>query len=321
LTPLGCRTLFGMPARALWNTSVECADVAGPAGRELWDRLQRPAGWAERFATCDDVLNRLASTDLVLAPELRHAWHTLTRSCGTVPIATLATNVGWSRQHLARRFADEFGLGPKLAARVMRFERARRMLQTTLVRDNRPGRRRVRLLRPGATEPGLRRTGRMRANRVAGRGGASNFPRRRCCPRVSVASMTSNHAMVWPILSYRHARAAIAFLAEAFGFEERAVYAREDNPSVIEHAEMRWPLGGGIMFGTAGKDDSPFGQRVPGNDSVYVVCEDPDALFDRAVAAGAQVVRDLKDEDYGSRGFTVRDPEGNLWSFGTYAGE
>lgn len=75
------------------------------------------------------------------------------------------------------------------------------------------------------------------------------------------------------------------------------------------------------MFGTAGKDDSPFGQRTPGNDSVYVVCDDPDTLFKRAVAAGAEVVRDLADADYGSRGFTVRDPEGNLWSFGTYAGE
>jgi uncharacterized glyoxalase superfamily protein PhnB len=54
---------------------------------------------------------------------------------------------------------------------------------------------------------------------------------------------------------------------------------------------------------------------------VYVVCTEPDALFARATAAGASVVRGLADEDYGSRGFTVRDPEGNLWSFGTYAGE
>jgi uncharacterized glyoxalase superfamily protein PhnB len=128
-------------------------------------------------------------------------------------------------------------------------------------------------------------------------------------------------AAVWPVLTYRDARAAIAFLRDAFGFEERAAYARDDDPSIVVHAEMRWPLGGGIMFGTAGKDDSPFGQRTPGNDSVYVVCEDPDALFERATAAGAEVVRGLKDEDYGSRGFTVRDPEGNLWSFGTYAGE
>jgi uncharacterized glyoxalase superfamily protein PhnB len=133
--------------------------------------------------------------------------------------------------------------------------------------------------------------------------------------------MSDNTAMVWPVLTYHDARAAISFLVEAFGFEERAAYAREDEPSVIEHAEMRWPLGGGVMFGSAGKDDSPFGQRKPGNDSVYVVCDDPDALFERATRAGAEVVRGLKDEDYGSRGFTVRDPEGNIWSFGTYRGE
>ena len=126
---------------------------------------------------------------------------------------------------------------------------------------------------------------------------------------------------VWPILTYRDAKAAIAFLRDAFGFVERAAYAREGDPSVIEHAEMRWPLGGGVMFGTAGKDDGPFGSRAPGNDCVYVVCDDPDGLFERATAAGAEVVRGLADEDYGSRGFTVRDPEGNLWSFGTYAGE
>jgi uncharacterized glyoxalase superfamily protein PhnB len=131
----------------------------------------------------------------------------------------------------------------------------------------------------------------------------------------------TNQTSVWPCLTYRDAPAAMAFLIKAFGFEKRAAYAREDDPSIIEHAEMRWPRGGGIMCGTAGKDESPFGQRVPGNDSIYVVCDDPDALFERATAAGAEVARGLRDEDYGSRGFTVRDPEGNLWSFGTYAGE
>jgi uncharacterized glyoxalase superfamily protein PhnB len=131
----------------------------------------------------------------------------------------------------------------------------------------------------------------------------------------------NNDTMIWPCLSYRDARAAISFLTTAFGFKDTAVYARDDDASIVEHAELRWPLGGGVMLGTAGKDDGPFGTRRPGNDSVYVVCDEPDALFDRAVAAGAEVVRGLKDEDYGSRGFTVRDPEGNLWSFGTYRGE
>lgn len=126
---------------------------------------------------------------------------------------------------------------------------------------------------------------------------------------------------VWPILSYRDARAAITFLRDAFGLEEAAVIARDDDPSIIEHAEMRWPSGGGVMFGSAGKDDSPFGRRTPGNDSVYVVCTDPDGAFARATRAGATVVQELYDADYGSRGFSVRDPEGNLWSFGTYEGE
>ena len=132
---------------------------------------------------------------------------------------------------------------------------------------------------------------------------------------------TTTHTAVWPVLAYRDAPAALDFLVNAFGFRETARYARDGDPTIVEHAELRWPLGGGIMLGTAAKDDSPFGRRVPGNDSVYVVCEAPDALFERVVAAGAEVVRGLRDEDYGSRGFTVRDPEGNLWSFGTYVGE
>ena len=133
--------------------------------------------------------------------------------------------------------------------------------------------------------------------------------------------MSENFTAVWPILAFRDAHAAIAFLVDAFGFEQRTVYSRDDDPSVVEHAELRWPLGGGIMCGTAGKDDSAFGRRASGNDSVYVVCDDPDTLFERATERGAEVVRGLADEDYGSRGFTVRDPDGNLWSFGTYRGE
>lgn len=125
---------------------------------------------------------------------------------------------------------------------------------------------------------------------------------------------------VWPILAYRDAPAAIDFLEAAFGLERTAVYTRGGDPTVVDHAEMRWPSGGGVMFGTAGKDDTPFGRRTPGNDAVYVVCTDPDELFDRAVAAGASIVHGLTDQDYGSREFAVRDPEGNLWSFGTYAG-
>jgi uncharacterized glyoxalase superfamily protein PhnB len=134
-------------------------------------------------------------------------------------------------------------------------------------------------------------------------------------------SPSTTATAIWPCLIFRDARASSEFLVEAFGFELTASYAREDDPSMIEHGEMRWPLGGGIMFGSAGRNDSEFGARPTGTDSVYVVCENPDELFARATGAGAEVVRGMKDEDYGSRGFTVRDPEGNLWSFGTYWGE
>lgn len=126
---------------------------------------------------------------------------------------------------------------------------------------------------------------------------------------------------IWPVLTFRDARAEMAFLQDVFGLVETVIIAREDDPSIIEHGEMRWPDGPGIMFGSAGKDDSSFGERQPGNDAVYVVCDDPDALYARATAAGAEVIYELKDEAYGSRGFTVRDPEGVLWSFGTYQGE
>ena len=134
--------------------------------------------------------------------------------------------------------------------------------------------------------------------------------------------MTNSPApSVWPILSFKDALGAVEFLTAAFGFEKRACYTRDDEPTIVEHGELIWPLGGGLMFGSAGKDETAFGQRAPGDHAVYVVCDDPDGLFDRAMAAGAVLVRGLADEDYGSRGFTVRDPEGNLWSFGTYAGE
>jgi uncharacterized glyoxalase superfamily protein PhnB len=132
--------------------------------------------------------------------------------------------------------------------------------------------------------------------------------------------MSDNATHVWPTLVYRDAPEAIAFLRDAFGFEDRAIYTRESDRAIVEHAELRWPPGGGVMLGTAGKDDSAFGRRQPGHASVYLVCEEPDDLFARATRAGAELVRGLTDEDYGSRGFSVRDPEGNLWSFGTYAG-
>jgi AraC-like DNA-binding protein len=129
LTPLGSRTLFGVPARELWDRSYEFAEVVGRPGSELWERLQEPQSWDQRFAVCDKVLSQL-QTELDVAPELRRGWTDLVSSGGRVSIEELASQAGYSRQHLTRRFRDEFGLTPKVAGRVMRFERARRMIQS-----------------------------------------------------------------------------------------------------------------------------------------------------------------------------------------------
>jgi uncharacterized glyoxalase superfamily protein PhnB len=123
---------------------------------------------------------------------------------------------------------------------------------------------------------------------------------------------------VWPTLRARDARALIRFLVDAFGFIEVAAYGEGDH---VAHAELAWPPGGGIMLGSHRDDPADPWALSPGTFGAYVVTDDPDGLHDRAVKAGATVVRELHDTDYGSRDFAVRDPEGNLWSFGTYRGE
>ena len=129
---------------------------------------------------------------------------------------------------------------------------------------------------------------------------------------------TRTETTIWPTLVYADAPAALRFLTEAFGFEETLVVPGEGD-GVVAHAEMRWPLGGGIMLGSV-RADSILGEQHAGVASVCVYTDEPDALFARATAAGAEVALGLEDTSYGARSFTVRDPEGNLWTFGTYRG-
>lgn len=130
--------------------------------------------------------------------------------------------------------------------------------------------------------------------------------------------MTTPQPQVWPTLRAGDARRLIAFLVEAFGFEETAVHGEGD---IVHHAQLDWPLGGGVMLGSTREASGDVFPLAPGSFGAYVVTDEPDALFARAVRAGATVVRELGDTDYGSRDFVVRDPEGNHWSFGTYRGE
>ena len=122
---------------------------------------------------------------------------------------------------------------------------------------------------------------------------------------------------IFPAVRYADAGAAIDFLTRAFGATKKAVHERD---GVIHHAELA--LGAGLIMVGQYSEDGWLGGDAPrplsSTVSVYVTIEDPDVHHAVAREAGATVVRDLEDMDYGSREYSVRDPEGNLWSFGTY---
>jgi uncharacterized glyoxalase superfamily protein PhnB len=120
---------------------------------------------------------------------------------------------------------------------------------------------------------------------------------------------------IYPVLRYRDAHAAIAFLCDAFGFERHAVYESEGGG--VEHAQLAHGSGM-VMLSTERDDDDRGWGKHAGQAWIYMVVDDPDAHHDRAKAAGATIIRELEDQDYGSRDYSARDPEGNLWSFGTY---
>lgn len=126
--------------------------------------------------------------------------------------------------------------------------------------------------------------------------------------------------MIIPTLRYQNAPAMIAWLCDAFGFEQYAVY--KDAEAGVAHAELQ--LGDGMIMISSAHDDE-FGklQATPKTlggttQSPYIIVDDADAVYQRARAAGAEIVIPIKDESYGGRGFSCRDPEGHLWNIGTY---
>lgn len=115
----------------------------------------------------------------------------------------------------------------------------------------------------------------------------------------------------------RDAGAMIAWLCTVLGFEERVIYRRDGK---VKHAELAF--GSSILMLGADSDDA-YGKRVGSldgrrTDAVYLAVDDPDALYRKVKASGAQIEMEPYDTDYGSREFAARDPEGGLWSFGTY---
>jgi uncharacterized glyoxalase superfamily protein PhnB len=127
---------------------------------------------------------------------------------------------------------------------------------------------------------------------------------------------------VIPSLRYRDAPAAIDWLCKAFGFEKHAVYP---NPNgTIAHAQLTFG-NGMVMLGSV-VDNTPYSKLIKQPDELgkvetqapCLIVSDCDAVYATAKASGAEIVMDIADMDYGGRAFTCRDPEGHLWSIGSY---
>jgi len=131
----------------------------------------------------------------------------------------------------------------------------------------------------------------------------------------------NTRATIIPCLRYRNAPAAIEWLCQTFGFEKQLVVPNEDG--TIAHAQLSFG-NGMIMLGSVSENE--FGRLMKQPDeiggaetqSAYLIVSDADLIYQRAKTSGAEIILEIKDEDYGGRGFTCRDLEGHLWNIGTY---
>jgi uncharacterized glyoxalase superfamily protein PhnB len=140
-------------------------------------------------------------------------------------------------------------------------------------------------------------------------------------PTSSTSLAKNTAATIIPGMHYRDAAAAIEWLCNTFGFEKRSAYPGDDGK--IMHAELTFG-NGMIMLGTKRSDG--VGQYLKQPDeiggcttqSIYVIVTDADAIYERAKSAGAEILFEIETKNYGGRGFTCRDLEGHIWSFGTF---
>lgn len=135
LSPSGARALFGLPASELANRSVELDAVLGSVTEWMLDELSGAPSWQAQFATLERVLLRAARRMEArsAAPEVRESWRLIRGTDGRIPVTTLADRVGWSTRRLQVRFRAEYGVTPKSACRIARFE-----LSTLLLRGAHP---------------------------------------------------------------------------------------------------------------------------------------------------------------------------------------
>lgn len=128
LTPAGCRALLGLPPGELASQVILLDDVLGRPARRLTDELRSQPTWDRRFDVVERLLQdaaaaRSSGIAAEARPELGWAWRRLRETGGAIGVQRLAAEVGWSRRHLTERFHAEYGLPPKVAGRVLRFER------------------------------------------------------------------------------------------------------------------------------------------------------------------------------------------------------
>lgn len=123
-TPFGAYRVLDLPMDELRNLVVRLEDLWGSAADDLTARIASTDDWAQRFELLETHLLDRADRGVDCAPEVVRGWHLLTASGGTMPVARLAAEVGWTAQHLARRFAHQIGAPPKTVGRVLRFRRA-----------------------------------------------------------------------------------------------------------------------------------------------------------------------------------------------------
>ena len=133
--------------------------------------------------------------------------------------------------------------------------------------------------------------------------------------------MKPRGSIIIPTMRYKDAPAAIVWLCKAFGFEKHLVVPGENG--TIAHAQLSF---GNAMIMLGSENDNEYGKlvRTPielngfNTQALYIVVDQVDEHYQKAIAAGAEIVLDIKDEDYGGRGYSCRDPEGYIWNFGSY---
>ena len=277
LTTAGARALLGVPAAELAGELLELEDVAP----DLADLPERLAGLSpeEGLAVVARALTRALARNGEAAPraEVGRALAGLTRG---ERVGEVADEVGYSRRRLGTLVREETGLAPKEYQRVARFEASRAEL----------GHRPLAEVAASAGTP----------TRATSRGTGPSWPaahRARGCARSSHSSkttrsparqseaMTAQDTKLWHSMAFADADRMMEWL-KAIGFTEHATYRDEADASVVVHAEWLWPGGGGIMFGSRRPDAAI--DNVGGS-AAYLITDDVDGTFERAVAAGATV--------------------------------